>query len=183
MSSTFKVPLVFDGSLSLASAVRRTILSKCRTIAIDTVCILFNDSVMTDEQLAHRLGMMLLDDANTECDGEISLDVTASESDRRTVTTADLVFERATLAEGFDVPLLMLGPGQRVSIKASLRRSNGSEHSRFSPVATVGYQPRTSDVVVSMEPTGATTCEHIKREAMEYLASEIQKMNCAFEQM
>lgn len=60
-------------SLSFANALRRVIIAEVPTVAIDTVEIMNNTTVLPDEMLAHRLGMIPL----------ISTGVTQSLRDQR----------------------------------------------------------------------------------------------------
>jgi DNA-directed RNA polymerase II subunit RPB3 len=94
---------------SMANALRRMIIAEVPTMAIDQVFIHENTSVLFDEFLAHRLGMVPLrcyeiDKYNTlaECDCEngcqkcrivYELDVTCTTDTTLDVTTKDLVLQ------------------------------------------------------------------------------------------
>ncbi|KAI9907363.1 hypothetical protein PsorP6_004650 [Peronosclerospora sorghi] len=96
---------------SVANAIRRVMISEVPTLAIDLVSIEINTSVMTDEFLAHRLGMIPLnfdgdlenfrkrfvysqdcdcDENCPNCSVEFSLDVTADNNNVLSVTSEAL---------------------------------------------------------------------------------------------
>lgn len=100
----------------MANAVRRMMIAEVPTLAIDSVEIFRNTTVLTDEFLAHRLGLIPLtsehvakfeysrdctcDEGCRDCQIEFSLDVTCTEKEI-SVTTADL--RSALDEEGFRV--------------------------------------------------------------------------------
>lgn len=111
------VSFVLRGSeLAMANAVRRMMIAEVPTLAIDSVEIFRNTTVLTDEFLAHRLGLIPLtsehvakfeysrdctcDEGCRDCQIEFSLDVTCTEKEI-SVTTADL--RSALDEEGFRV--------------------------------------------------------------------------------
>ena len=98
-----------NADISLANALRRIMISDVPTVAIDLVEIENNTSVLTDEFLSHRLGLIPLkmnpdhikqmkytrdctcDSYCSNCSEIINLDVKCAQSDRkREFTTKDL---------------------------------------------------------------------------------------------
>src|SRR5680860_924384 len=49
-----------DTNTCYANSLRRTIISDVPTLAIDTVNVFSNTSILTDEILAHRLGLVVI---------------------------------------------------------------------------------------------------------------------------
>src|ERR1700722_18643413 len=98
---------LFDCDLSIANALRRIMLAEVPTLAIDLVEISSNTSVLADEFIAHRLGLVpLVSDAVEEfrdarecgcmgscqnCSVELTLNVRCSEEQTMDVTTAELM--------------------------------------------------------------------------------------------
>lgn len=148
--------LVEGVDAAFANALRRTMLTKTPAMAVDEVLVLENTSVMYDEILAHRLGLVpLTTDLESynlpeECDCEgkgcslcqctLTLEIEAGEEDV-TVYTRDLSSQDAKVvpASG-DIPLVKLAPNQHLIIEAYARLGTGSENAKFQPVSTVAYK-------------------------------------------
>ncbi|PJF19175.1 DNA-directed RNA polymerase, insert domain-containing protein [Paramicrosporidium saccamoebae] len=149
--------------LSVANALRRIMLSEVPTIAIDLVEFDANTSVLVDEFLAHRMGLVpLLSHRAKElkysrdcscmqycqyCSVELTLKVRCEEDTTRDVSSKELlsnnaevrpVHDASTTAPG--ILLVKLRKGQEVRLKCIAKKGVGKEHSKWSPVSSVSFE-------------------------------------------
>jgi len=153
-SIRFKV----EGTTSaFINMLRRVILSEVPAMAIDEVVIIENSSVLHDEILALRLGLIPLttdlDSYNLPqecaCKSELgcnlcrvvlTLDVEAKE-DARTVYSDDLVSENPQVSPvSSKVTIVKLAPGQKVRLEAYARLGKGKVHAKWQPVSVCTYR-------------------------------------------
>lgn len=152
-SSPSKVRVRLRGiDRAYANAIRRVAISQVPTMAIDDVVILENSSVMFDELVAHRLGLIPLktdlDRYNMpeDCDCKnalgcpkcrVLLVLDAEAIDRvRTVTSGDLISEDPESKPVNDnIPIVKLAPGQKIKLEAYARLGRGSEHAKWQPTS------------------------------------------------
>lgn len=142
--------------VAFANAIRRTMLTRLPAMAIDEVLVLENTSVMFDEMLAHRMGLLpLVTDYESynipeECDCEgkgcslcqctLTLEKQAGDVEE-TVYSRDLVSQDPKVVPvSGDIPLVKLAPHQHLIIEAYARLGRGIENAKFQPVSTVSYK-------------------------------------------
>jgi DNA-directed RNA polymerase subunit D len=142
--------------VAFANALRRTMLNRLPSMAIDEVLILENTSVMFDEMLAQRLGLVPLTTdldsynlpENCDCEGKgcslcqctLTLEKEAGEEEI-TVYSGDLSSQDPKVIPATEgIPLVKLSPNQSVIIEAYARLGTGAENAKFQPVSTVSYK-------------------------------------------
>jgi DNA-directed RNA polymerase alpha subunit len=187
----------FDASFSLkgvdasiANAFRRILIAEIPTLAIENVYIENNTSVIQDEVLAHRLGLIpfkggreglqnflkwykkpeAADDPYAGCFDyntvqlELNIQCTHNTDAARNepdplkafhhahVYARDIVFspmgrqveffsgEDAIAPVNPDILIAKLRPSQSINLSMHMRKGVGSDHSKFSPVATASYR-------------------------------------------
>ncbi|MFB6119664.1 MAG: DNA-directed RNA polymerase subunit D [Halobacteriaceae archaeon] len=132
--------LVRDITPALANGIRRAIVADVPTATIDTVRFVENSSVMFDEQLALRLGLVPLttpDDLTEETTVTLALDVEGPE----TAYSGDLVSEDPHVEPATDnVPIIDLKEGQRLEIEAEAVLGRGRDHAKHQGGVAVGYR-------------------------------------------
>ncbi|HDI12130.1 MAG TPA: DNA-directed RNA polymerase subunit D [Candidatus Bathyarchaeota archaeon] len=149
--------LVRDIDVAFLNSLRRIILAEVPCMAIDEVVIIENSSVLHDEILAHRLGLIPLktdlDAYNMPeecpcksefgcnlCRVSIALDVEAGEEER-VVYSGDLVSENPEIVPVSDkIPIVKLAPGQRIRLEAYARLGRGKDHAKWQPVSVCAYK-------------------------------------------
>jgi len=124
---------------SFANTLRRTIIADVPTWAIDNVIIIENTTVLHDEFIAHRLGLMPIKvtTKNTPCD-KIHFTFKKQASDDTTLETwysKDIVSKHAKMVYP-KIPIVKVTKGQSLEFECIAIKGTGSEHSKWSPVST-----------------------------------------------
>ena len=178
--------------LQYANALRRVCLNGVTVFAIDTVDIIENTSVLPDEGLAHRLGLIPLktdlsrfnEPSKCDCQSEsgcsnckILLVLDSGEAkETRSVLSNELSSEDETIKPVSDkIPIIQLAPGQQIKIECYARLGRGTEHAKWnaSNVATLTDTNKEDEKILTVESTGALNPEQIVLEGVEEVSRRI----------
>jgi len=154
----FSARLIIEGvDSAFMNSLRRIMVSEVPSMAIDEVVVLENSSMLHDEILAHRLGLIPLttdlDSYNLPeecsckselgcnlCRVSLTLDVEAKD-DVRTVYSGDLVAENPNVRPVSEkIPIAKLAPNQRLKLEAYARLGKGEKHAKWQPVSVCAYK-------------------------------------------
>lgn len=142
-----KIVFKLDGvTPAYANTLRRLMLGEVPTMAIEDVTFVKNDSVLYDEILAHRLGLVVLKtDLDSykmgsvcsckgagcpQCQLKLSLNVEGP----ATVYAKDLISKDPNVVPVFgDTILVKLLEGQKLELEATAILGIGKEHSKWNP--------------------------------------------------
>ena len=184
------------------NALRRLSINQVPTFAIDDVVILENSSVMHDEAIAHRLGLIPL---RTDLERFVMPDVcdckstlgcskcrvllvldTESQDKTKVITSADLVSEDEVIKPvSNEIPIVSLAPGQKLKFEAYARLGTGKNHAKWQPtsVAVVKDSKKEEDSILVIESNGSLTPEEIVLEAAKILGSKINEFDSVIQSL
>jgi len=139
-----------------ANALRRAMMAEVPVMAIEDVIIIENTSVLYDEVIAHRLGLIPIKtdlDAYVlpeECDCKSELGCSKCRAsftlEAEAVVEPVMIYSSALKAEGDTspvsggVPIVKLAPMQRLKLEAYARLGRGLEHAKWQPVSACAYK-------------------------------------------
>jgi len=144
-------------NVPFVNALRRIILTEVPSMAINEVVIIENNSMLHDEILAHRMGLIPLktdlDSYNLPeectcksefgcnlCRVALTLEVEATE-DTTTVYSKDLKSENPSITPVSDkIPIVKLAPEQKIRLEAYARLGKGKNHAKWQPVSMCTYK-------------------------------------------
>lgn len=154
--------------LAFANSLRRVVLAEIPTMAIDLVEIEANTSVLADEFISHRLGLIPLNSKNIDevvytrdcdncehyceqCSVTLTLHARCTGDEIMKVYARDLVVDpqRAnqfvgnpviTDPEGLGTVICKLRKGQELRFKCIAKKGIAKEHAKWAPTSAVGFE-------------------------------------------
>ncbi len=187
------VPLVY------ANALRRFCLNGVPIFSIDTIDIIENSSVLPDEGIAHRLGMIPLitdlsrfvEPSKCECHSEtgcsncrvmLVLDSEAEDT-TKTVMSSEITSEDETVKPISDkIPIITLAPGQKIKLEAYARLGRGTEHAKWnaSNISTLTPADKEGEHVLTIESTGSLSPKQIILTSVSELSNRLKELKGKF---
>ena len=155
---------------SIANAIRRTLMAEVPTVAIEHVYIWNNTSIIQDEVLSHRLGLIplaidprklnfkLQDEANDQNTVVFTLKAECKKRNTGDATIegryvyssmlewdpkgdqAELMSDSPPRPIHPDIVIAKMAPGQAMEMELHCEKGIGKDHAKFSPVATATYR-------------------------------------------
>lgn len=169
-----------DIPLQYANALRRICLNGVPVFAVDTVDVIENTSVLPDEGLAHRLGLIPLktdlsrfnEPSKCECQSEtgcsnckVMLVLDSGDSDvTRTVLSNEISSEDDSIKPvSGKIAIVELAQGQRIKVECYARLGRGTEHAKWNSanISTLTETHKENEKILTIESTGALNPEQI----------------------
>jgi DNA-directed RNA polymerase subunit D len=146
--------ILSDVETAFANAIRRACLSEVPTLAIDEISIYDNTSVLFDEQIALRLGLIPLEvedmdmystQEECQCGGTgcpgCQIGVMLSATGPGTVYSKDLQIADSGIKVAYEsIPIVILGEGEKLMIEAIATFRPGTEHAKWQAGTLCGYK-------------------------------------------
>lgn len=140
-------------STALCNSLRRIMISDIPTWAIDIVAILKNNSILIDDILAHRLGLIpikVLDESFDLSTVTIKLNVKYDKDNTdiygiHDVYSSSLEYDRAKIEINPDILIIRLLPDHEIVLDALLAKDTGYTHAKWSPVCATSFKEHEKD--------------------------------------
>jgi len=179
-----KISIKLKGvTLQYANALRRICLNGVPIYAIDTVDMIENSSVLADEGITHRLGLIPLKtdlSRSDESDSRIMLTLDSGDDTEtgRIVTSAELSSDDKVVKPSSDqIPIIHLAPGQKLKFEAYARLGRGTEHAKWnsSNIAVLLDTKKEDEHILTVETTGALKPREIILGGISELAKRLEE--------
>ena len=179
-----KISIKLKGvTLQYANALRRICLNGVAIYAIDTVDMIENSSVLADEGITHRLGLIPLKtdlSRSDESDSRIMLTLDSGDDTEtgRMVTSAELLSDDKVVKPSSDqIPIIHLTPGQKLKFEAYARLGRGTEHAKWnsSNIAVLLDTKKEDEHILTVETTGALKPREIILGGINELAKRLEE--------
>lgn len=146
--------LIKEADKSVVNSLRRIIIGELPTLAIEKVSFIDNTSSLYDEVIAHRIGLIPIKAAKKGMLDALSFKESCSCKDEGcascevnfylkkqgpcTVYSHELEPEGKGFEAVEEIPIVKLGTGQNIELKATAQLGKGKNHAKWQP-AVVGY--------------------------------------------
>lgn len=164
-----------DANDAVANALRRGIMTKVPTLAVQTLQVTKNDSGLFDETLANRVGQVPFT-VPEKFDEEDTLHVAAKKEGPARVTGDDLQTDNEEAEPVNDVLLVKLKEDQDIEFEAEAELGYGDEHAKHQG-GTVGYEKTgEGEYEFRIESSSGYSNEELVEKALEQIQAELDEL-------
>jgi len=151
--------LVEGAPLPLVNALRRAAYTDVPVMAIDYVEVFENNTVLYDEIIAHRLGLIPLTSeealekyrgpeecrdaelGDPNCYAVLRLEAETGANEERMVYSGDLEPQDLDVRPVYpNIPIVLMAPEQKLRMQAYARLGYGKEHAKWMPVSVAAHR-------------------------------------------
>jgi len=169
--------MVIGMDLSLANSLRRVMIADVETWAIELVQFEENSTVLHDEMIAHRLGLIPLTSSAEPIDAEevrLTLNCVAGEEPEEWMSE-QLESDNDDVVPAIDgIPIVKAARGQCLKLTAIAKRGTGFEHAKWSPVSSCFFQQLPKGILFEVETTGSLDPVEVVQKGIEILREKLQ---------
>jgi DNA-directed RNA polymerase alpha subunit len=168
--------------ISMINGLRRILIAEVPSLAIDTIKIHKNDSIMVDEILIHRLGLIVLKcPFEIEC-VNVSLNLHC-EDDTLSVTSNHLVFSDKNVSPfSKNIEIVKLRKGQSLFFEGKAIRGIGRDNVKWSPVIVVSFKKiEEKYYIFNIETNNSINIHEILLCAIKILKEKVERLRLSVE--
>lgn len=164
-----------DANDAVANALRRGIMVKVPTLAVQTLEITKNGSGQFDEMIANRVGQVPFT-VPEKFDEEDTLHVALQQEGPTEVTASDLQTDNDEAEPVKDPLLVTLKEGQELEFEAEAELGYGDEHAKHQG-GTVGYEKTgEGEYEFRIESSSGYSNEELVEKALEQVQTELEEL-------
>ncbi|MEF8773764.1 MAG: DNA-directed RNA polymerase subunit D [Halobacteriales archaeon] len=165
--------LVRGATPAFANGVRRAIIADVPTMAMDTLRVVENSSVMFDEVIGLRLGLVPLTTPAGEFEEGDTVTLSLDVEGPATAYSGDLqTSDEQVRPADENIPIIELKEGQRIELEADAVLDRGRDHAKHQGGVAVGYRHLQTVEVIGDRGQFDDDEPHVLRGVIEERAAE-----------
>lgn len=172
--------LVSGVDLSFINALRRIIISEVETWAIEYVVFENNTTVIHDEMLAHRIGLIPIKYIGNEDKEETYLIFNKTAADDFNVEewySNDIISETNDIEIPIkNIPIIKTVKNQQLKFRAKAIKGKGEQHSKWSPVSDCYFEKVNEGFIFKLESIGSLNSYEIVEKSINILKNKLQNV-------
>jgi DNA-directed RNA polymerase subunit D len=183
--------VVYGINYTLANAIRRSVMTHVPSMAIDRVTVYENTSILYEEMIAQRLGLIPLttdlktykipDEKYKKGDATYECALILEKEGPSTVYSGDLKSRDPKIKPVHDkIPIVKLAENQKVKMEMSARLGFMGEHAKFQSSISSYKQLNDSDFEFFVESYNNLSAREITELGLENLEAKIGELEDAF---